>query len=161
MTDVDQRSIGELLLEADHTARSMLVDARDMDAATMLRTWGEVVQAAAELWRALPTTTPPLPGTDRRAPDAADLTMQRLDAMTNARHRRREAGWPGDGPPDERHLQIAATFARAEDLISRHANQPTALNDRQRDVGDAGRAALPGPLEALLRLPRLLRRRAI
>jgi hypothetical protein len=40
MTDVDQRSIGELLLEADHTARSMLVDAghgRSHDAADVGR----------------------------------------------------------------------------------------------------------------------------
>lgn len=142
MTDVDQRSIGELLLEADHTARSILVDVGDMDGATMLRTWGEVVQAAAELWRALPTTTPPLPGTERRTPDPADLTMQRLEAMTNARHRRREAGWPGDGPPDERHLQIAAAFARAEELISRYANQPAVLNARQRADLDAARTRI-------------------
>ncbi|CCH80382.1 conserved hypothetical protein [Nostocoides japonicum T1-X7] len=142
MTGVDQRSVGELLLEADHTARSILVDVGDMDAATMLRTWGEVVQGAAELWRALPTTTPPLPGTARRTPDAADLTMQRLEAMTNARHRRREAGWPGDGPPDERHLQIAGAFARAEDLISRHASRPVVLNARQRADLDAARTRI-------------------
>lgn len=131
MRGIDQRSVGELLIEADHTARSILTDVHDMHAATMLRTWGEVVQAAAELWQALPPATPPRPGTDQRAPDFADLTMQRLQGMTAARHRRHKAEWPGDGPPEERHLQIAATFARAEDLISRHATKSSMLDARQ------------------------------
>lgn len=131
MRDIDQRSVGELLIEADHTARAVLTDVHDMHAATILRTWGEVVQAAAELWQALPPTTPPRPGTDQRAPDFADLTMQRLQAMTAAHHRRHKAGWPGDGPAEERHLQIAAAFARAEELISRHATKSSVLDARQ------------------------------
>lgn len=120
MRGVDRRSVGELLLEADHTARAILMDVQDMDVAPMLRAWGEVVQAASELWQALPTTTPAQPGTEQRIPDVADLTMQRLQAMTDSQHRRHRAGWPGEGPPDERHLQIAASFALADDLIARH-----------------------------------------
>lgn len=49
MNSTDQRSVGELLLQADHTARDILMEVHDLDAATMLRTWGEVVQAAGEL----------------------------------------------------------------------------------------------------------------
>ena len=59
MTGRDKRSVGELLLESDHIARAILMDVDEMDAAMMLRTWGEVVQAAGELWQALPPVTPP------------------------------------------------------------------------------------------------------
>lgn len=143
MSGVDQRSVGELLLEADHTARAILLDVRDMDAAAMLRTWGEVVQAAFELWQSLPSAAAPEPGTGRRPPDSADLTMQRLEAMTSARHRRRATAWPGNGPSDERHLQIAATFARAEGLISRHGPRKSAvLNSRELEDVNAARTRI-------------------
>ena len=68
MTGGDKRSVGELLLESDHTARAILMDVDEMDAAAMLRTWGEVVQAAGELWQALPPATPPQPGTGEHPP---------------------------------------------------------------------------------------------
>ena len=56
MTGADGRSVGELLLDADHTARDLLIDAPDLDAAVVLRTWGEVVQTAADLWAVLART---------------------------------------------------------------------------------------------------------
>ena len=59
MTGADGRSVGELLLDADHTARELLIDAPDLDAAVVLRTWGEVVETATDLWAALPA--PPAP----------------------------------------------------------------------------------------------------
>src|SRR5450759_5207197 len=55
----DQRSVGELLLDADFTTRHVLMDVTGQDAPAMLRTWGEVVQSAAELWATLP---PPVGG---------------------------------------------------------------------------------------------------
>ena len=62
----DERSVGELLLDADFTSRQILMDFNGDDAPAMLRTWGEVVQSAAELWATLPQpflgTTTPLPG---------------------------------------------------------------------------------------------------
>ncbi|MGL5856970.1 MAG: hypothetical protein ACRC35_00915 [Angustibacter sp.] len=128
MTGDDRRSVGELLLEADHVARDVLMDVPGMDAATMLRSWGEVVQAAGELWQALPSTTPPRPGAGRPVADVTDVTMQRLQAMTGSYHRRHGAGWPGQGPPDERHLQIAASFARATDLITCYQSPQPPLN---------------------------------
>lgn len=128
MTGVDQRSVGELLLEADHTARAVLIDVDEMDAATMLRTWGEVVQAAAELWHALPAPTTPQPGAEQRTLNDDDLTVVRLQAMADAHHRRHRTGWPGEGPADQRHLDIAAGFARAEDLITRHRTPEPPLN---------------------------------
>jgi len=44
----DERSVGELLRDADVTTRQLLMDATGQDAPAMLRTWGEVVQLT---WR--------------------------------------------------------------------------------------------------------------
>lgn len=115
----DRRSVGELLRDADHLARDLLLDLNGDQAAALLRTWGETVQAAAELWRSLPAPTPTAQG---RA-DAEILT--RLQAHAQRMHRRQLAvGWPGDGPADERLLRIAETFTRAATLVDRFHTQP-------------------------------------
>lgn len=136
MTGRDKRSVGELLLESDHIARAILMDVDEMDAAMMLRTWGEVVQAAGELWQALPPVTPPQPLTGEHLPDSADLAIQQLQAISEAMHRSGHGrAWPGDGPADERLLRIAESFARAADLISRHpAPSPPLSEPEQRDL---------------------------
>ncbi|MBO1756541.1 hypothetical protein [Allobranchiibius sp. CTAmp26] len=110
-TTTDQRSIGELLWDADFRARELLLDVVGDDAPAMLRTWGEVVQTAAELWSKLPAVLSPNP--------AEAATMQRLEAMGRAQHRSQlRSGWPGDGPPDERLLKIADAFHRAGRLAA-------------------------------------------
>ena len=110
----DQRSVGELLLDADFTTRQLLMDVTGQDAPAMLRTWGEVVQSASELWATLPQsfrgTTSPIDG----------VTIARLESMSQLMHRDQvRRGWPGDGPPDERLLHVAETLIRAADLIDR------------------------------------------
>src|ERR1035437_893285 len=110
----DQRSVGELLLDADFTNRQLLMDVTGDDAPAMLRTWGEVVQSASELWATLPQpvggATSPIDG----------ITMARLESMSQAMHRNQvRRGWPGDGPSDERLLRVAETLTRAADLIGR------------------------------------------
>ena len=99
MNRQDERSVGELLLDADFTTRQALMDVTGEDAPAMLRTWGEVVQSASELWATLPQpirgTTSPIDG----------VTMQRLETMSQAMHRTQvRQGWPGDGPADERQI---------------------------------------------------------
>ena len=47
-------SVGELLLEGDLTARRLLLDPDALDAAAMVRTWPEVVQAGHEFLAILP-----------------------------------------------------------------------------------------------------------
>jgi hypothetical protein len=114
MNAQDQRSVGELLLDAEFTTRQALMDAAGQDAPAMLRTFGEVVQCAAELWATLP---PPPQGA---ASPINGATMGRLDSMSQAMHRTQlRKGWPGDGPAHERLLHVAETFARAADLIDR------------------------------------------
>ncbi len=110
----DERSVGELLLDADFTTRQGLMDVSGQDASAMLRTWGEVVQSASELWATLPQ---PFRGTNSPIDGA---TMHRLESMSQAMHRDQvRRGWPGDGPSDERLLHVAETFTRAADLIGR------------------------------------------
>jgi hypothetical protein len=133
MTGRDKRSVGELLLESDHIARAILMDVDEMDAAMMVRTWGEVVQAAGELWQALPPVTPPQPLTGEHLPDSADLAIQQLAATSEAMHRTgRGRAWPGDGPADECLLRIAESFTRAADLISRHTTPSPPLSEPER-----------------------------
>ena len=129
----DERSVGELLLDADFTIRQVLMDAATNDAPAMLRTWGEVVQSAAELWATLPQ---PVGG----APSPIDgATMARLEAMSQGMHRTQiRRGWPGDGPADERLLHVAETLIRAGDLIGRRGGHIRPVDpDVRADLGAA------------------------
>ena len=130
----DERSVGELLLDADFTTRQVLMDVTGEDAQAMLRTWGEVVQSASELWATLPQ---PTQGT--RSPiDGA--TMARLESMSKGMHRTQvRRGWPGDGPADERLLHVAETFTRAADLISRRGGHIRPTDPAVRADLDAAR----------------------
>src|SRR5450631_3946112 len=90
------------------------MDVTGQDAPAMLRTWGEVVQSASELWATLPK---PVGGANS---PIDGVTMARLESMSQAMHRNQvRRGWPGDGPSDERLLRVAETFTRAADLIGR------------------------------------------
>src|SRR5665811_1752067 len=130
----DERSVGELLLDADFTTRQGLMDVTGQDAPAMLRTWGELVQSAAELWATLPQpfrgTTSPIDG----------ITMARLESMSQAMHRDQvRRGWPGDGPSDERLLHVAETFTRAADLIGRRGGHISPTDPAIRADLDAAR----------------------
>lgn len=110
----DPRSIGELLLQADITTRGLLFDVTGDDAPALLRTFGEVVESAAELWRALPTSA--TPGVARGG------VMSQLEAIAKGMHRTQlRRNWPGAGPTDPRLVSVARTFTHAADLLARHA----------------------------------------
>ncbi len=129
MTPRDGRSVGELLLQADVTARGLLFEVTADDAHALLRTFGELVETAADLWRALPPST--------RDAAGHDGLMSQLEAITTSMHRAQvRRDWPGDGPSDPRLLTLAETFTRAADLVARHRppdapTQPAAI---RRDV---------------------------
>ena len=109
------RSVGELLLAADTATRGLLFDISGDDAPAMLRTWGEVVQAAAELWEALPV----LPGDQ----GGRGERMNQLKAISRGMHRTQlRQGWPGEGPSDERLLHVAEAFSAGTDLVVRHTS---------------------------------------
>ena len=123
------RSVGELLLEADAATRTLLFDVTGDDAPAMLRTWGEVVQSAAELWEALPA----LPGDQA----ARGQRMDQLQAISHGMHRTHlRQGWPGEGPSDERLLRVAESFSAARGLVARHTSpgSPPRSAESVRDV---------------------------
>jgi hypothetical protein len=105
-TGVDARSVGELLLDADSTARAALWHPDAELAKARVRTWGEVVDAAADLWAAIP---------DRDG----DPSMARVHALAQSQHRaHRRTQWPGPGPADPHLESVATTLARAAELVS-------------------------------------------
>jgi hypothetical protein len=114
----DTRSVGELLRDADLTTRLILLDVDGDQAPAMLRTWGEVVESAAELWQQLPT---PAWNPAARVDGAA---MVRLVSVAQGLHRTLlRQSWPGDGPTDERLLGVAEAFGRAADLVRRFGGE--------------------------------------
>ncbi len=106
----DTRSVGELLQDADRMARELLLDVHGEDAAPLVRTWGEVVEAAADLWAAIPT----------HGIRSQFDPMVRLETLAQTMQSTRfKAYWPGEGPTDERAHAIAETLNRATDLVRR------------------------------------------
>lgn len=116
MSGNDRRSVGELLLDSELAARDVLMDADEVDGATMLRTWGEVVESAGDLWDSLPS---PGPSPEFASPAPEDSLMAQLQAMNGHLMRSgRGQQWPGAGEPDERLLRIAENLTRASDLLT-------------------------------------------
>lgn len=120
MSRADRRSVGELLAECDTTTRRLLIDPDALDAAAMVRTWPEVVQAAHELLDRLPTPSRvPRPGGG-----GGDLTGERLHLLATALDNNlRQRIWPGAGPADDQLLTVAGNLQRAHDLVHRHLSQ--------------------------------------
>ena len=120
MTGPDRRSVGELLLECDLTARRLLLDPDALDTAPMVRVWPELVQAGHEFLAALPGPStrrdPGLPGIQT----PADPAGERLHLMAIALNDTlRPRSWPSAGPADERLLAITGNLVRAHDLLER------------------------------------------
>src|SRR5215207_777200 len=127
----DRRTVGELLADSDSLARETLLDLSAGQSAAMVRTWGQVVDAAARLWAVLPPAAP----VRRSEPDL----MPRLRQMANGIAATTSAGhWPGPGPTDDRLLQIAHNLSRARILVERYGGDvhPTTADVR----GDIGAA---------------------
>ena len=97
----DQRTVAELLIDSDALARETLLDLSPDQAPAMVRSWGELVGSAAELWAVLPSGLITPSGLD---------SMERLRGVGEAIGRSVTAGhWPGQGPADERLIQSPTT----------------------------------------------------
>lgn len=130
----DTRTVGEMLHDADHLARQLLIDVSGEDAGPLLRSWPALVDASSQLWKTLPC----------RQLDPAEhgLAMQRLvtttstfSALVAQMHR-----WPGGGPPHAGADQITDTLRIAGALIGRYGTDLPAHHTRTaRDI-DAARA---------------------
>jgi hypothetical protein len=109
----DRRTPGELLAEADQMARLLLLEVGGHSAPTMLRAFPTLVDAAAQLWSAMPNTG------QSEWPDVDP--MFRLVAVARGIDRALDSGlWPGAGPTDERLLIMAGNLTQAAEMI----NQP-------------------------------------
>lgn len=118
MPALEGRSVGELLLDCDLIVREVLMDTPLMDGRVMVRTWGEVVEAAADLWRAFPESSPSAGQSERR--DAGQVLMEQLQTMNaDLMKAGRRRQWPGPGPADDRLLTVCENLTTAAELLLR------------------------------------------
>jgi hypothetical protein len=125
----DTRTVGEMLHDADHLARQLLMDVAGDDAGPLLRAWPALVDAGSHLWKALPGR--------RREGDERDLPMRRLHATTStfSNSLAGQRSWPGEGPTHTGVDQISETLRTAGDLIARYGAEVPAHQTRTaRDI---------------------------
>jgi hypothetical protein len=117
VSGADHRTVGELLADSDELARETLLDATSDQASAMVRSWSLLVGSAAELSAVLPSAPDGPSGLD---------AMERLRAVGEAIGRSVTAGhWPGQGPTDERLMQIADNLSRARQMVEPHDPHPS------------------------------------
>lgn len=133
----DGRSVGELLRDADHLARTLLMDLTAQDAPGLLRSWDRLVDAAAAAWTAIDRvgTKPAAQPATGRDPDP----MLRLHAITaGIASSLVSARWPGRGPGSTVVEEISENIDRVTDLLERSAvDLPRHRPDVQSDVAAA------------------------
>ncbi|MER7070579.1 hypothetical protein [Terrabacter sp. NPDC000476] len=133
--------MGELLLDSDLLLREMLMDTHLMDGRVMVRTWGEVVEAAADLWRAFPQ---PSPRAGQSAHlDAGQVLMEQLQTMNNNLMKAgRGHRWPGTGPGDNRLLTVCENLTTAAALLPRRRTDVRPMRPEVAADLDAAKARL-------------------
>lgn len=126
MNHPDQRSVGELLLDAEQRARELLHEAPDRDGLAMANTWGEVVQTAAELWNRLPPDAAPVPGL---GPARKWDVMDQLQQSATSLHVRTRAG---SAEFDETLVAISQNYSRAAELVGKYPHRgPLSAGQRE------------------------------
>lgn len=143
-TQHDGRSVGELLRDADHLARTLLLDLDADHAAPLVRSWPTLVDVAAAAWNAVnavanrPTATmaaaadqpPPIDDTD---------PMRRLDAVTDGiASTLATARWPGPGRGSPVVDEISGHLHRVAQLLEHHGTDlPVHRPDVRADIAAA------------------------
>lgn len=110
----DVRTVADLLLDAEIAARELLWDAPPDTAKAKARSWGEVIEAAAELWSSFPDRT-------------GNPSMDRIDKLTAGMHRTQQrTGWPGAGDGDPHLDRVVEDLSHATEIVSsrRHPTAP-------------------------------------
>lgn len=110
-------SVGELVRQADVTARMLMVDLDGRAAPAMVRTWPEVVEAAAALWRGLPREYPAIDNRERFAVDQLEALSRGLHLSMISQH-----SYPA-AAGDSRLREIVGMYERAAELIDRFRDE--------------------------------------
>lgn len=127
---VDLRSVGELLLDADLTSRVALWETGPDLAKARVRTLGEVIEAAADLWTAIPDPS-------------NDQVMNRISSLADSLHRTHQhTKWPGAGDADPHLASIASSLSRAADLVQARRHPTAALSRPGQLDAEAARTRL-------------------
>jgi hypothetical protein len=116
----DLRSVGELLVDADHHARTLLLDADAEAASALLRAWGSTVRAAAAVWEAFPQVKgSAIPDTDP-FPRVREIARSVDADLATSR-------WPGtgtgSGAGDHRMHAISGNLTQARELVDKYGGE--------------------------------------
>lgn len=112
----DPRSVGELLIDADYQARTLLLDAEAAAAPGLLRAWAETITAAAALWNAFPGREYAGVAGRRTIERVAELAASLQADLDTAR-------WPGAGVGDHRMHAITDNLVRARQLVDKYGSE--------------------------------------
>ena len=112
----DVRSVGELLIDADYHARTLLLDAEATAAPGLLRSWVDTVASAVDLWNSFP-------GRDYAGPDAHRTIERVTELATSIRADLATARWPGTGASDHRMHAIDDNLTRARELVDKYGDE--------------------------------------
>lgn len=113
----DERTVGDLLLDADIAARELLWDAPPDTAKAKARSWGEVIEAAADLWSSFPDRT-------------GNPSMERIHKLTLGMHRTQQrTGWPGAGEGDPHLERVVENLSRATEMVSSRRHPTARLSE--------------------------------
>ncbi|WP_114905859.1 hypothetical protein [Ornithinimicrobium murale] len=142
----DRRSVGELLLEAEQQVRDLLHEAPERSGLGMARGWVEVIGAAHELWRALPTDegADPTWGDRQRPADLMDQLQQSAASVQKRIERAATGAGRFSAPVDDTLVDLAGQLFRAGDLVQTYRGRSTSARmpqDVAADV-DAARARI-------------------
>ena len=123
----DLRSVGELLLDADHLARTLLLDAEAQDAPGLLRSWADTVAVAADLVNTLA-------GREYAAADSQRVVERVSGLAASVSADLATARWPGAGSGDHRMRAISGNLGRARELVDKYGAEiqphvPQVAND--------------------------------
>lgn len=127
-------SPGELMDRANILARGLMPEAPGLDGRTMLRTWGEVVEAAGQVWRQLPARSDFAGGLD---------VMNQLEESARSLHRAISGGSRTELDPTMQ--EIGQLLTRAEGIIERsdlNTQQPRKWSRPQLQDAFAARVSL-------------------
>lgn len=109
----DHRSVGELLVDNDLIARSILMDTEQLSARELVRAWPQLADAADRFWSSLPNA-----GMEGGPAQDSGLVRDVMQALPSAVKLR--SGWPSPGPEDQRLADMASNFEQAGELLRRH-----------------------------------------